>query len=183
MRTGMIDATFAPQLNGNVLALAPGPDGASVFAGGEFGTVNGVNDRHLVRLRLQDGQPVTTFKSNANSRVQDLELNHGWLYVSGKFSQLKSLPRSGLARVDPETGNDEAVQRHGLQHGAAQRDLAVACRHGDRGAIDLGIPDQLLAHPVLELIIGHALGCLPVPIGGITAGWSPVGRWRSATGR
>jgi chitodextrinase len=105
MHTGVIDANFTPQLNGEVLALAPGPDGASVFAGGEFGTVNGVTYRHLARLRLQDGQPVTTFKSNANSRVQDLELNHGWLYVSGKFSQLKSLPRSGLARVDPATGN------------------------------------------------------------------------------
>jgi hypothetical protein len=42
MHTGVIDANFTPQLNGEVLALAPGPDGASVFAGGEFGTVNGV---------------------------------------------------------------------------------------------------------------------------------------------
>jgi hypothetical protein len=105
METGVIDPNFVPQLNGVVLALAPGPDGSSVFAGGEFGTVNGVTYRHLVRLRLSDGQPVSTFKANANSRVQDLELNHGWLYVSGKFSQLKSLPRSGLARVDPGTGS------------------------------------------------------------------------------
>jgi chitodextrinase len=105
MDTGAIDPNFAPQLNGNVLALAPGPDGSSVFVGGEFGTVNGVTYRHLVRLGLADGQPLATFKANANSRVQDLELNHGWLYVSGKFTQIKSVNRSGLARVDPGTGD------------------------------------------------------------------------------
>jgi fibronectin type 3 domain-containing protein len=105
MGTGVIDPDFAPQLNGAVLSLAPGPDGASVFVGGEFGTVNGVTYRHLVRLGLSDGQPLSTFKANTNSRVQDLELNHGWLYVSGKFSQVKSVARSGLARVDPGTGD------------------------------------------------------------------------------
>jgi chitodextrinase len=105
MDTGVIDPNFVPQLNGAVLALAPGPDGASVFAGGEFGTVNGVTYRHLVRLGLSDGQPLAGFKANANSRVQDLELNQGWLYVSGKFTQLKSVNRAGLARVDPGTGN------------------------------------------------------------------------------
>jgi chitodextrinase len=104
MHTGVIDPDFVPQLNGNVLALAPGPDGSSVFVGGEFGTVNGVTYRHLVRLGLANGQPVTPFKANANSRVQDLELNHGWLYVSGKFSVLKGVARSGLARVNPATG-------------------------------------------------------------------------------
>jgi hypothetical protein len=105
MHTGVIDPNFVPQLNNVVLALAPGPDGASVFVGGEFGTINGVTYRNLARLRLSDGQPLPTFKANTNSRVQDLELNHGWLYVSGKFTQVKSVARSGLARVDPNTGN------------------------------------------------------------------------------
>jgi chitodextrinase len=105
MNTGVIDPNFVPQLNNVVLALAPGPDGSSVFIGGEFGTVNGVTYRHLARLNLADGQPVSTFKSNANSRVQDMEYNNGWLYVSGKFSEVKSMARAGLARVDPTTGN------------------------------------------------------------------------------
>ena len=105
MTTGAIDPNFVPQLNDIVLALAPGPDGSSVFVGGEFGTVNGVTYRHLARLNLANGQPVSTFKSNVDSRVQDLELNHGWLYLSGKFTTVKSVARAGLARVDPNTGN------------------------------------------------------------------------------
>jgi hypothetical protein len=35
------------------------------------------------------------------------------------------------------------------------RDLVVVCRHGDRVAVDLGIPEQLVADHGLELIIGH----------------------------
>src|SRR5919109_5245522 len=104
MHTGVVDPNFVPQLNNVVLALAPGPDGSSVFVGGEFGTVNGVTYRHLARLNLANGQPVSTFKSNVDSRVQDLELNHGWLYLSGKFATVKSVARAGLARVDPDTG-------------------------------------------------------------------------------
>jgi hypothetical protein len=105
MHTGVIDPNFVPQLNGIVLALARGRTARRCSWGGEFGTVNGVTYRHLVRLGLADGLPVAPFKANANSRVQDLEFNNGWLYVSGKFSLLKSVARSGLARVDPSTGD------------------------------------------------------------------------------
>src|SRR5919108_4338254 len=58
MQTGVVDPNFVPQLNNVVLALAPGPDGSSVFVGGQFGTVNGLTYRNLARLRLSDGQPV-----------------------------------------------------------------------------------------------------------------------------
>ena len=104
MNTGNIDPNFVPQLDDAVLALAPGPDGASVYVGGEFGTVNGVTYRHLALLNLADGTPVASFKANADLRIQDIELNNGWLYVSGKFSQIGGLARSGLARLDPTTG-------------------------------------------------------------------------------
>ncbi len=108
MNTGAIDPNFVPQLNNSVLALTPGPDGTSVFVGGLFNTVNGATFRNLVRLRLSDGQAVSGFKANTDARVQDLELNHGWLYVSGKFTKIKGLIRSGLARIDPTTGDVDA---------------------------------------------------------------------------
>ncbi len=62
MNTGTIDPNFVPQLNDAVLALAPGPDGTSVYVGGEFGTVNGVTYRHLALLNLADGTPVASFQ-------------------------------------------------------------------------------------------------------------------------
>jgi chitodextrinase len=105
MNTGAIDPNFVPQLNNSVLSLARGPDGTSVFVGGMFNEVNGATYRNLVRLRVSDGQAISAFRANTNARVQDLEMNQGWLYISGKFTQVKSLPRSGMARLSPQTGD------------------------------------------------------------------------------
>lgn len=104
MGTGVIDQSFVPQLDRAVTSLAPGPDGASIFVGGQFSTVNGQSYRRLVRLRLADGQIVTSFRANANALVQDLEYRGGQLYVSGKFTSIRNTARSGLARLDPNTG-------------------------------------------------------------------------------
>lgn len=104
METGVIDPNFVPVLDRSVEALALGPDGTSVFVGGDFSTVNGASYKKLVRLRIADGSVVTAFKANASALVQDLVYRNGSLYVSGKFTQIKSVARSGLARLDPNTG-------------------------------------------------------------------------------
>ena len=105
MDTGVIDPNFVPVLNAEVEELTPGPDGTSVFVGGDFSTVNGLSYKKVVRLNLGDGSIVTSFKANTNGLVQDVLLRSGWLYVSGKFTLIKSTSRSGLARLDPVTGN------------------------------------------------------------------------------
>jgi hypothetical protein len=105
MFSGAIDSNFVPQLPGPVEALAPGPDGQSVFVGGAFNSVNGdTNIRRLVRLNLSNGQAVTTFRANTNSAVLSLVLRGSWLYVSGRFTSIRNTPRAALARVDPVTG-------------------------------------------------------------------------------
>jgi hypothetical protein len=104
MGTGVIDPNFVPLLDRSVEAIALGPDGTSVFVGGDFSTVNGGSYKKLVRLRIADGSVVTSFKANASALVQDLVYRNGSLYVSGKFTQIKSVARSGLARLDPNTG-------------------------------------------------------------------------------
>ena len=108
MNTGVIDLSFVPQLDKPVEALAPGPDGISVFVGGRFNTVNGQSYRKVVRLNLSNGSIVTSFKANASALVQDLEARAGWLYVSGKFVTIKGQSRSGLARINPNTGAVDA---------------------------------------------------------------------------
>ena len=108
MNTGVIDPNFVPVLNAEVEQLTPGPDGTSVFVGGDFSTVNGQSYKKLVRLNLSNGSIVTSFKANTNGLVQDLVLRQGALYVSGKFTLIKNIARSGLARLDPITGNVDA---------------------------------------------------------------------------
>jgi beta-propeller uncharacterized protein DUF5122 len=103
--SGAISTSFAPLLNGPVETLAVAPDGRSVYVGGAFGSVNGATThRRLVRLNLGNGQLLTAFSANTNTIVQEVLLRGGWLYVGGKFTTIRSTPRSGLARVDPTTG-------------------------------------------------------------------------------
>ena len=110
MNTGVIDQSFVPQLNGEVNALAPGPDGQSVFVGGTFSSTNGNNNyRRLVRLNLSNGQLVTGFQPNPATSVESLVLRGTWLYVSGSFQQIGGLSRSGVARVSPITGVADAA--------------------------------------------------------------------------
>ena len=104
MNTGVIDPNFVPQLDKAVTSLVLAPDGTSVFVGGNFSTVNGASFKKVVRLRISDGQVISGFKANANAKVTDLEFNNGMLYVAGNFTQIKSTARSGLARLDPNTG-------------------------------------------------------------------------------
>ena len=105
MNTGIIDQTFVPQLNGTVEALAAGPDGQSVYAGGSFNSVNGdTGIRRLVRLSIANGQAVAGFRPNPSAAVLDLVIRGAWLYVSGQFQTIGGTSRGALARLDPSTG-------------------------------------------------------------------------------
>ncbi len=94
-----------PQLTGTVEALAPGPDGQSVFAGGSFNSVNGdTGVRRLVRLTIANGQAVAGFRPNPSAVVLDLVVRGSWLYVSGQFQTIGGASRGALARLNPVTG-------------------------------------------------------------------------------
>ncbi len=102
--TGIVSTTFRPILNGAVEALAPGPNG-SVYIGGNFGSANGSTTyRRLVRVNATTGATVTSFVTNPNRMVTDLVMRNGQLYASGEFVRIGGTDRSGLARLDPNTG-------------------------------------------------------------------------------
>jgi hypothetical protein len=101
--TGAISGSFVPKLDRDVQGLAPGPSG-SIFAVGRFNTVNGSNQRKIVRLRTSDGQVTPGFKANADGLGQDVKYRSGRLYVSGKFFTINGTARSGMARLNPDTG-------------------------------------------------------------------------------
>lgn len=103
--TGVVSTTFRPILTGAVEALAPGPDGTSIYVGGNFGSTNGSTTyRRLVRVNATSGATVTSFVTNPNRMVTDLVLRNGQLYASGEFVRIGGAPRSGLARLNPTTG-------------------------------------------------------------------------------
>ena len=87
-----------------VEALAPSPDGRSVFVGGSFGRLNGAAVDKLVKLDGTTGAVDSRFDVSVHSNVKDLALSGSRLYVAGGFTTFNGQARAGLAAVDATTG-------------------------------------------------------------------------------
>jgi hypothetical protein len=97
--TGVV-STFAPSVNGEVWAMAS--DGASLWIGGTFTSVNGVARRVVAKLNLNPTTGAATldtaFNMNlASGKVTELALVNGRLIAGGTFT-------GKLRAVNPATG-------------------------------------------------------------------------------
>ena len=94
--TGVISTTFAPAVNGEVWALAS--DGASLWIGGTFTSVNGTARRGVAKLNPATGAVDTAFNANlASGKVTELALVNGRLLAGGTFP-------GKLRALNPATG-------------------------------------------------------------------------------
>jgi hypothetical protein len=98
--TGVVSTSFAPSVNGEVWAMAS--DGASLWIGGTFTSVNGVARRAVAKLNLNPTTGAatldTTFNMNlASGKVTELALVNGRLIAGGTFT-------GKLRAVNPATG-------------------------------------------------------------------------------
>ena len=90
--------SFSPNINGAVWAIAS--SGSSLYVGGYFTTVNGVQRRGLVKLDATTGAVDPAFNANFGSgHVTELHLVNGRLIAGGSFPQR-------LVALDPGTGAD-----------------------------------------------------------------------------
>ena len=81
--TGVV-ASFAPSVNGEVWAMAS--DGASLWIGGTFTSVNGVARRGVAKLNPTTGAVDSAFNANlASGIVTDAAVVGGRLIVAGTF--------------------------------------------------------------------------------------------------
>jgi PKD repeat protein len=111
-RTGAISTAFAPSVDDanpdtdeEVSALVPAADGASVYIGGSFTTVNGERSRRVAQLSLSNGALVPTFRAPAmDGRVKDLRLVGNRLWLAGTFATVAGQAQPALATVNATTG-------------------------------------------------------------------------------
>jgi hypothetical protein len=93
--TGVV-SPFAPSVNGQVWAMAS--NGASLWIGGTFTSVNGVARRGVAKLNPTTGAVDTAFNANfASGKVTELALVGGRLIAGGTFP-------GKLRAVNPATG-------------------------------------------------------------------------------
>ena len=94
--SGVASTSFAPSVNGQVWAMAS--NGASLWIGGTFTSVNGVARRGVAKLNPTTGAVDTAFNANfASGKVTELALVGGRLIAGGTFP-------GKLRAVNPATG-------------------------------------------------------------------------------
>src|SRR4051812_2758330 len=104
IRTGNLVASFAPDLNGQVLAIAPSPDGSRVYVAGEFTKANGLNRYRIAAYSTSTGALVTTWAPALDFRARALVVTASAVYVGGAFSTANGVARARLAAFTPANG-------------------------------------------------------------------------------
>ena len=101
-----LDRGWDPDADNVVRALAIGGD--TVFAGGEFTTVN----RGVARARLAAfdaaGGGVRGWNPGADAAVRSLATYGPTVFAGGDFATAGGVPRSGVAELDAQTGTPDA---------------------------------------------------------------------------
>jgi PKD repeat protein len=96
---------FAPTINGEVETIVASADGASIYVGGHFTTVNGAASRSLARLSVSTGAAVAGFTVPAlTGPVRDLRLVGNRLWLAGNFTHVAGRAQLGLATINAGTG-------------------------------------------------------------------------------
>ncbi|HET9422298.1 MAG TPA: PKD domain-containing protein [Nocardioides sp.] len=131
--TGVVDTTFAPQLDAQVNAIVPSPDGSALYVGGAFKKARTTNVRNVVKIDTTTGALITAFKNpSPNGTVLDLALVGDRLFVAGSFTTMATVPHGGLAALNATTGavdeymGIDVATNHNWPSGAAKAPVGVA---------------------------------------------------------
>lgn len=106
--TGVLDASFNPQVNGRILAAAVSPDGSRLYIGGGFTAVDGQNRYRLAAFNTATGQLIGNWTPGTNTVVQGIVATDTTVYVTGEFSNINNTTRTGVAALSASTGAVQA---------------------------------------------------------------------------
>lgn len=102
--TGALDSSFAPSLDGFVETMDMTWDGAELYLGGRFTSVNGTVRNKAASLNVPQGT-LTRFNPNVNGiAVQAIDHRDGKVVMGGQFGSVSGVPLRNAARTDADTG-------------------------------------------------------------------------------
>ncbi|MBK9131782.1 MAG: chitobiase/beta-hexosaminidase C-terminal domain-containing protein [Gammaproteobacteria bacterium] len=103
-------ATWAPQMDATVRALAVSTNGASLYIGGDFTLIGAVARGRLAALSIASGAVIPTWNANGegdvNGSIRALALapDGRTLYIGGDFTTVGGVARNHIASVNTTTG-------------------------------------------------------------------------------
>ncbi|HEY5881086.1 MAG TPA: PKD domain-containing protein [Nakamurella sp.] len=102
--TGVM-TSWAPNLNGQVKAMAVSPDGTRLYVGGSFTSVNGITRSRLAAFDTATGALLTSFATpSINSTVNSIVATTTAVYIGGVFGVAGGQTRNRLAAFSPTNG-------------------------------------------------------------------------------
>ncbi|MEG3874337.1 DUF4347 domain-containing protein, partial [Microcoleus sp. Z1_B5] len=106
---GSVDATFNPNANGDVRAIALDSSGNPIV-GGFFTTIGGSTRNRIAKLNPSTGVADATFNPNASGQVLAIATDSsGNPIVGGFFTNIGGQPRNYIAKLNPTTGAADAT--------------------------------------------------------------------------
>jgi PKD repeat protein len=99
IRTGELITSFAPVLNGQVLAVAASPDGSRLYIGGDFTQVDGQVRNRVAAFDTATGALVADWRPNINSQVRAIAATDTTVYLGGSITAVGGVSRTRLAAV------------------------------------------------------------------------------------
>lgn len=105
INTGVMDTSFAPDLNGQVLGVAVTPDKSRVYVVGDFTTANGQARRRVAAYSTATGALITSFNPvGVNARARSVAATNDTVYVGGSYGSAGSSSRGSLAAFRASDG-------------------------------------------------------------------------------
>jgi WD40 repeat protein len=100
--TTLAISPWGPPINSGVWAIAPSPDGQTVYVGGAFTSSAGQVRRRLAAYDANG--TLTSWQSRANGLVSQLVLSGDQLWAAGEFGSIGGDAHQGVAALDITTG-------------------------------------------------------------------------------
>ncbi|HEY5820914.1 MAG TPA: hypothetical protein VIT20_02985 [Propionibacteriaceae bacterium] len=95
---------FAPAFNSQVRSLAVSPDQQTLYVGGQFTTVSGVNRYRIAAFDIATGALKTSFAAGTNATVYGIAATATTVYLAGSFTSINSQTRNNAAAVTAGSG-------------------------------------------------------------------------------
>ncbi|WP_285241002.1 PKD domain-containing protein [Arthrobacter sp. G.S.26] len=104
IRTGVLDPTFHPSMNGEVTSLAASPDGSRLYVGGSFTAIDGATVWRVAALNPTTGSINTSFLPRMSASVRAIVATDTTVYMGGLFNGVGTVTRDRLAAAAASNG-------------------------------------------------------------------------------